>query len=144
MRPIVCATRGGEASRRTQEKAIELARERGAPLIFFYTADPTSVGPLSGEIESAVVSELRHLGRALLSIAQARAEQAGLEAGVTIRCRGSVQQNIEDYLQEVDASTLVIGAPGQSYFSRAFEPGEIDEFSGRIRRTTGVEVIVVA
>ena len=27
MGPIVCATRGGEASRRTQERAIALARE---------------------------------------------------------------------------------------------------------------------
>ncbi len=34
MGPIVCATRGSEASRRTQERAITLAQERGAPLIF--------------------------------------------------------------------------------------------------------------
>ena len=36
---VLCATRGGEASIPTQEKAIELAIEKGLSLAFLYVAD---------------------------------------------------------------------------------------------------------
>ncbi|HIQ01546.1 MAG TPA: hypothetical protein EYH30_05385, partial [Anaerolineales bacterium] len=39
MGKILCATRGGEASYRTQDAAIALARERGDSLIFLYVVD---------------------------------------------------------------------------------------------------------
>jgi len=36
---IVCATRGGEASRATEDKAIAIARQSGARLAFLYVVD---------------------------------------------------------------------------------------------------------
>ncbi|MEA3339900.1 MAG: universal stress protein [Chloroflexota bacterium] len=39
MGKILCATRGGEASYRTQDAAIELAKERGDTLLFLYVVD---------------------------------------------------------------------------------------------------------
>ena len=42
MKRIVCATRGGEASRRAQERAISLAKELEAELIFLYVTDPSA------------------------------------------------------------------------------------------------------
>ena len=47
MGPIVCATRGGEAGRRTQERAIALAKERGTELIFLCIFGPNFAGSLS-------------------------------------------------------------------------------------------------
>jgi hypothetical protein len=36
---ILCATRGGEASLQTQRRAIEMAKERGAKIIFIFVVD---------------------------------------------------------------------------------------------------------
>jgi nucleotide-binding universal stress UspA family protein len=143
MRPIVCATRGGEASRRTQQKAIELAKEQGAPLIFLYVANYTFAGSLSDILQEALLDELLRLGRALLGIAQARAEAQGLHAQATVRCCDSVPQTIEGYLKEVNASTLVIGASQTRTDSQVFEPQEVEEFAQAIGQASGVEVVLV-
>jgi hypothetical protein len=39
MAKILCATRGGEASYRTQDAAVALAKERGDELVFLFVAD---------------------------------------------------------------------------------------------------------
>jgi nucleotide-binding universal stress UspA family protein len=142
MGPIVCATRGGEASRRTQERAIALARERGAPLIFLFAVDPNFAGPADKALVAALVDELERLGRRLLCIAQARAREQGVNAEMAV-CPGPVRQAIEDFLREVNASTLVLGAPQSNSEKHAFAPGEIPRFAQAIRANTGVEVLIV-
>ena len=67
---IVCATRGGEASRRTQERAIVLARERSDELVFLCVVDPNFAGPQSEAVAAALEDELKRLGRSLLNIAR--------------------------------------------------------------------------
>jgi hypothetical protein len=51
MGKTLCATRGGEASYRTQDAAIALAKERGDELVFlsliFHTPCPTLISTLS-------------------------------------------------------------------------------------------------
>lgn len=143
MRPIVCATRGGEVSRRTQQKAIKLAKEQSAPLIFLYVADYTFAGPLSDALQEALLDELLRLGRALLGIAQARAEAQGLHAQAAVRCCENVPEAIERYLEQVNASTLVIGASRVETSSQVFEPQEVEEFAHAIGQASGVEVVLV-
>ena len=142
MGPIVCATRGSEASRRTQERAIALAQERGAPLIFLFVVDAAFVRMTNKDLADVVADELERLGRRLLSVAQARAREHDIDAEVAIR-HGDVQQAVDDFLREVNASTLVIGAPRSSAEHPAFDPAALDEFAARIRADVGVEVIVV-
>ncbi len=141
-RPIVCATRGGEASRRAQERAIALAREQGAPLIFLFVAD---IGPLkpSKDLVDVLTDELEQLGASLLCIAQARAHEHGIEAAMVIR-RGAVRPALESFLREVDAGTLVIGAPERgAEHPPVFDPAGMDHFAAQIRAGLGVEVVVV-
>ena len=142
MGPIVCATRGGEASRRTQERAIALSRERGAPLIFLFVADPNFGKPMNKIMTAVLADELERLGKALLCIAQARAREQGVIAEMAVR-QGPVRPTIEDFLREVNASTLVIGAPQIGSETQVFAPGEIPQFARDIYATTGIEVIVV-
>jgi nucleotide-binding universal stress UspA family protein len=142
MEPIVCATRGSEASRRTQERAVALAQERGAPLIFLFVVDATFVRSSNRDLADVVVDELEGLGRRLLCIAQARAREQGVEAEMAIR-HGDVRQAVESFLREVNAGTLVIGAPRSGAEHPAFDPAALDEFAERIRADTGVEVVVV-
>lgn len=142
MGPIVCATRGGEAGRRTQERAVALAKERAAKLIFLCVFDPSSVGNANEGLRAAMVKEQQWLGRALLGIAQARAQKEGVDAGTEV-CSGPVLETIEEFLRNVDADALVIGEPKRHSALTAFQPGKVHQFAERIRHDTGVEVVVV-
>ena len=138
MGPIVCATRGGQASRRTQEKATTLARECGAELIFLYVMDPDFAGLVNDELSMLIEDELRRLARCLLAIARARAEDEGVAARL-VTLTGPVPQTIEDYVGLVEASTLVIGAPQSASASHILGPDRIRA----IGDATGVDIVVV-
>jgi nucleotide-binding universal stress UspA family protein len=142
MDKIVCATRGGEACRRTQEKAIALAKEHGAELIFLYVVDPSLVGPIDESLAEAVNDEMTRLGRSLLYIAQGRAEKQGQASEAVIR-HGQVQPSIKDYLRQAGASMLVLGCPQTGSPPQAFTPQEIARFAETVRQDLGVEVVVV-
>ena len=142
MQPIVCATRGGEVSRRTQERAVALAKERGTEVVFLYVIDPSFSKTHNELLAAALADELERLGRSLLSIAQARAKKQGVIARTAI-LHGTALQNIEEYVQQVDAGALVIGAPRTSSALQALEAGGIHRFAVTIHEATGVEVVVV-
>ncbi|GAB4536458.1 MAG: hypothetical protein Kow0063_22000 [Anaerolineae bacterium] len=142
MGPIVCATRGGEASRRSQEHAIALARERGDPLIFLFVVDTNFTQPANEALAVALADELERLGRGLLCIAYSRAQEQGVAAEMAVR-HGAVRQAIQDFLREVQASTLVLGAPAMGSEKRTFSPEEMPQFARQISASTGVEVVVV-
>lgn len=143
MSPIVCATRGGEASRRTQERAIALAKETGAELIFLYVVDTTFAEAANKEMHKALINELRLLGRSLLRLAEMRAREHDLQAQLAMR-EGPVLETIEDFVRESDASTLVIGSPHlDEEGANTFEPNQVSGFAAALEADTGAEVIVV-
>jgi nucleotide-binding universal stress UspA family protein len=146
IRPIVCATRGGEASRRAQERAIALAGEQGAPLIFLFVAD---ISPISMQVKpdkdlaDVLADEMEQLGACLLRIAQRRAHARGIEAETVVR-RGAVRPTLESFLREVDAGTLVIGVPEhEAEYPPVFDRTGMDRFAAQVRADLGVEVVVV-
>lgn len=142
MRPIVCATRGGEVSRRTQERAVALAKERETELIFLCVVTPGFAGPVDKALKATLADELQWLGRALLSIAQTRAQKQGVVTRTSVQC-GPAWQNIEEYVRRVNADALVIGAPRTGSTPRAFGSGNVHRLAETINEATGVEVIVV-
>jgi nucleotide-binding universal stress UspA family protein len=139
---IVCATRGGEAGRRTQERAIALAKERGTELIFLCVFDPNFAGSLSKALSAAVVEEQQWLGRSLVSVAQARAQEQGVEADAVV-LSGVILDTIEEFLCESGASTLVIGEAKIDSALSAFRHGTIQSCATHVEQNTNVEVIVV-
>ena len=139
---IVCATRGGEASRRTQERAVALAKERNQELIFLCIVDPSFAGPLDDRTAAALDDELKRLGRALLNIAQSRAQEQDVGSR-TICIIGKVWENIIAYLEEMDCGTLVIGRPRSNEIIQAFGPKDLSDFADEVRLSTGVEVVFV-
>ncbi len=141
MELIVCATRGGEASRRTQERAIALAKDRNAELVFLCVVDPDFAGPQSEAVAAALEDELKRLGRSLLNIARARAREQGVSAGI-ICLSGPVWEEIEAYLRRAKATTLVIGAPRVEPTSQAFGE-DVQRFIEHVRQNLGIEVVVV-
>ena len=141
MSPVVCATRGGEACRVTQEKAIDIAQERGAELIFLYAVDLTLAGPVDEAMEEPLKGEMARLGRALLRMAQARASKRGMTAGSKL-LYGPVGASIRNYLKDHPASTLVLGAPRSSSGARVFTTDGIQSFAQEISQGSDVEVVV--
>ncbi|MFN2242372.1 MAG: universal stress protein [Anaerolineae bacterium] len=142
MGPIVCATRGGEAGRRTQERAIALAKERGAELLFLCVFDPSFAGHLNKALSAAVEGEQQWLGQALMGVAQARAQEQGVEAGAVVRS-GVILDSIEAFLCESGASTLVIGEAKTDSALSAFRHGTIQSCARHVEQNTSVEVVVV-
>ncbi len=142
MGPIVCATRGGEAGRRTQERAIALAKERGTELIFLCVFDPNFAGSLSKALSAAVAEEQQWLGRSLVSVAQARAQEQGVGAGAVV-LSGAVLESIEEFLCESGASTLVIGEAKIDSALSAFRHGTVQSCARHVEQNTSVEVVVV-
>jgi nucleotide-binding universal stress UspA family protein len=139
---IVCATRGGEAGRRTQERAIALAREQGDDLVFLCVFDPAFAGNLSDALSEAVVQEQQWLGRTLMNVAQARAREQGVHAHTVVRS-GPVLENIEAFVVESCASALVIGEPKVDSDLGTFKLDSVKSCAEQMVDKTGIEVVVV-
>jgi nucleotide-binding universal stress UspA family protein len=139
---IVCATRGGEAGRRTQEQAVALAKERGDELVFLCVFDPAFAGNLSDALSEAVVQEQQWLGQTLMNVAQSRARKQGVDAHAVVRS-GPVVESIEDFVQESCASTLVIGKPRVDSDLGTFKLDNVQSCADQMVDDTGIEVVVV-
>jgi len=139
---IVCATRGGEASLRTQERAIALAKEQSARLIFLHVVSAETCEGLPHEMAAVVQDELTRIGHSLLHIACARARQQGIEPEMAVRC-GHVRQTIKDFLREVQADVLVIGKPQATPEHKEFNKHEAQAFAQEVAAEVGVEVELV-
>jgi nucleotide-binding universal stress UspA family protein len=143
MGAIVCATRGGGASYRTQERATALAKERDEELVFLCVVDDSFAGPLDERLAAALDDELKRLGRSLLNIAEVRARERGVSSR-TVCISGPVWDGIKGYLEKANASTLVIGSSRSGVRHQAFDSGDVDGFAEMLRQTLDLEVIVVS
>jgi len=141
MNEIVCATRGGEASRAVQMAAIEQAKASGNPLVFLYVVSPDAIKDVEPGLEDVVVEELIWLGKAVLNVAEDRAQGEGLESEKIIRV-GIVRDEICGYLTERQASLLLLGAP-RSATTSVFGDDPVERFASSIHENTGVDVAVV-
>lgn len=142
MNTIVCAIRGGEASRLTQERAIQLAKADNSRLIYLYVVHLDNLGHLGPGEVLAAQTELAWLGKVLLQIAQRRASQAGVKAE-TFMGYGPVREAIERFLQQEKVDLLLIGAPRQETRRPVFPNGDLAPFVRSLEARTGVKIEVV-
>jgi nucleotide-binding universal stress UspA family protein len=137
---ILCATRGGEASIRTQERAIELAKERNAKLVFIFVCDTRFLEQYTAPRVPAMEDEIQKMGEFLLLMAKERAEKAGVEADYTVRM-GKFRASLIEAANELGASLVVLGRPADNnvttleYLENTLSPA--------IQEETGAETIVV-
>jgi nucleotide-binding universal stress UspA family protein len=141
MSRIVCATRGGAASRRVQEEAIGLAKELGAELTFLFVSDVEACAVGTGRLVDVIREELERLGRSLLHIAHVRATEQGVASEMVSRC-GPVRQSILDFVGEIQADMLVIGAPRTVSGIQEFGDEGIKAFAEDVTQRTGVKVVI--
>lgn len=137
---ILCATRGGEASIRTQERAIEIAKERNARLVFLFVCDMRFLEHYTTPYVPAMEEEIQKMGEFLLLMAKERAEKAGVKANYTVRM-GKFKASLIEATNELGASLVVLGRPADNnvttldYLENTLGPA--------IQKETGANTVVV-
>jgi len=137
---ILCATRGGEASYRTQQAAIALAKERDDEIIFLYIINLSFLDKTSAPIVVNIDNELEQMGRFFLLMAQERAAEQGVTVRTLIR-RGEIREEIISVARDEGATLVVLGRPTGD--QSAFEMSGLREFMDQIERETGAETELV-
>ena len=110
MPTILSPTRGGESSVLNQDRAIALAKERNAELIFLYVSDVQFENELPQETLANVAAELEDLGQFILTMAKERAAQEELKAE-TLVLSGNFRQVLDKVIKENNVDTLILGSP---------------------------------
>jgi nucleotide-binding universal stress UspA family protein len=136
---VLCATRGGEASIPTQEKAISLAKEGGHALAFLYVADSSFLNKTAAAVVVDVDEELVNMGEFLLTMAVERAAEQGVMAEPVIRS-GVIRDVLPEVAREIGATTIVIGRPAGE--SSRFQESEFEKFCEWIESETDAQVVV--
>jgi nucleotide-binding universal stress UspA family protein len=140
MGKILCATRGGEASYRTQDAAIALAKEQGDTLVFLYVVDLHFLDKTSAPLVVDVEGELAKMGTFLLLMAKERATEQGV-AAETIWREGRVREVLKQVARETGASLVVLGRPAGA--ESAFKLAGLEAFAAEIEAEVGVETRIV-
>jgi nucleotide-binding universal stress UspA family protein len=140
MGKILCATRGGEASYRTQDAAIALAKERGDTLLFLCVVDLHFLDKTTGAGVVDVESEMIGMGEFLLLMARERAAEQGVEAELVCR-EGEVREELKKAAREEGVSLVVLGRPAGA--ESVFELGNLETFAAEIEAETEVETRIL-
>jgi nucleotide-binding universal stress UspA family protein len=137
---ILCPTRGGKASYPNQDCAIDLAKKRGLDLLFLYVTNVQFLGQTALPKVVDIEAELEEMGDFLLTMAQERAQKAGVKASTTVRS-GVFRTVLKEVLSEYPIETIVIGTSSQS--TGVVTPDFVRELAEEVRRESGVEFIVL-
>ena len=141
MGEILCATRGGEASYRTQDVAIALAKERGDELLFLFVVHIGFLDKMERAVRpDVVVEEMSHMGEFLLAMAQERAQKQGVTANYVLR-RGVLRDELKAAARAEGVDLVVLGQPAD--VGSAFVPADLEAFAAEIEAETGVATHIV-
>lgn len=141
MGKILCAIRGGEASFRTQDAAIALARERGEELLFLYVVDTRFLDRTARPFRrDTVTAEMRKMGEFLLHMALERAQAQGVRASLLVRY-GDLCKELKAATHSEDVSVVALGRPQGE--DSIFTDDELRDLAAEIGIETGVEAVVL-
>ncbi len=142
MSGIVCAVRGGAASKPTIRRAVQLAQESGLPIHFLYVVNLDFLSHTSSSRVHTIEEEMREMGEFILLTAQEQAARGGVEAHGVVR-DGSVGDQIVALCRETEAQYVVLGRPRHSARPNVFDEERLQRFVERIASQTGAQVVLV-
>lgn len=141
MKKILCATRGGEASRRTQDAVIAMAREAGANILFLYVVDVEFLRLTArGVRPDVVVTEMERMGEFLLAMACERAAAQGVEAETCLR-HGPLVQALESAAREEGVDAIAFGRPAG--VDSSFSLADLEQLTAKIEEDTGIKTYIL-
>ena len=137
---ILSPTRGGKLSYLNQNRAIAFAKEREAKLIFLYVCDVQFDHQISEDTVADVEAELEDMGQFLLTMAQERAADEGIEAEALVRS-GNFREVLDSAIKENQVDTLILGSSEEE--SSNTTPIFLRELSADLAKKYSVEVILL-
>jgi len=141
MKKILCATRGGEASQRTQDAVIAMAKQEGASVLFLYVVDVEFLRlTAQGVRPDVVITEMEHMGEFLLAMACERAAAQGVEADMCLR-HGPLVDALESAARDEGADAIAFGRPAGN--DSSFSLADLEELAVRIGKDTGIETYIL-
>jgi len=141
MSGIVCAVRGGPASRHTIERAIVLAKESGLALNFLYIVNIDFLDHTIRSRVQTISQQMQQMGEFILLTAKANAKANGIEAQDIVR-HGNVTGEISKLCHEIHADYLVIGRPKFHLEDNLFTETMLTEFTESVEKQTGAKVVM--
>jgi nucleotide-binding universal stress UspA family protein len=140
MGKILCATRGGEASHRTQDAAIALAKQGNDELIFLFVADVSFLNQTAAPLVVNVEARLARMGRFQLAMAQERAARQGVIAQAIVR-QGKLRAELVAVAKELEVNLIVLGRPLDK--EAIFDEIALQAFATGLETVTGAEVRIL-
>jgi len=141
MGKILCATRGGEASYRTQEAVIALAQAQDDSIVFLYVLDTDFLDYTERAVRPDVVAtELEHMGEFLLAIACERAEKQGIDATSCVK-HGKLADALKETAVEQEVTLVALGRPAGE--ESRFQIEGLQKLADEITAETGIEAQIV-
>ena len=142
MSGIVCAIRGGPASKPTIKRSISLSKETGCPIYFLYIVNLDFLTHASSSHLHTITEDMREMGEFILLSAQSTAAAEGITAEGVIR-DGEVEEEINKLCREVEANYLVVGQPQTNKKQKTvFSHDRMEQFIQRIEQEAGVKVVI--
>ena len=137
---ILCPTRGGEASYSNQDKAIEIAAERGCSIVFLYVSNINFLLNLrSPMMAKTIQDDLDDMGEFLLTIAQERAEKKDVQAEIVLK-HGAFFNALKEVIEEEHISTILIGS---SVDNKGYTTSEyLENLVRKIQELANIEVFI--
>lgn len=145
-RHVLCAVRGGQESRNTVTRAIDLALAYDARLTFFHVLDAEFLGSASLTMApmSSIYQQLREMGTFTMLILCDRASRRGVTLVDYKIDQGNIRQVLLQTAVETHADILVMGRPVRSPGSNVFAKEEFETFVRELEEYTDPHIIVVS
>ena len=141
MGKILCATRGGEASYRTQDAVIALAKEQDDALVFLYVVDTEFINKTERAVRPDVVAtEMEHMGEFLLAMACERAENEGINAALCVK-HGKLAAALKEAAVENEVSMIAFGRPAGE--ESRFLLDDLQKLASEITEEIGIDTYII-
>jgi len=140
MTTILCPTRGGKESQPNQDFAVRLASKIGGDVLFLYVSDISFISRAGPPIVVDIEEELAEVGDFLLTMAQERAEKAGVHAETSVRS-GNFSDVLREVILEKEINSVVLG--GSHEETGIVTQEHLQKLSEELGKELNVEFIVV-
>lgn len=137
---ILCPTRGGQASYPNQDRAISIAKENQAELIFLYVSNIKFLDHLASPKVFDIETELEEMGEFLITMAIERAKQAGVDATGIVKS-GSFRKVLLDVIENYQIDSVILGKSRLE--TSLLPPDFIKDLAKDLGDHTGIEFIIV-
>ncbi len=141
---ILCPLRGGLASQKLLQHAIQLARENRGELTLVHVINRNLIEAAPNPTEAAkVLREIEALGEMVIATAQAQANAEGVRAQGEVRV-GVLEQELIHMAQELPATHILLGYPEQELVAeqKAAED-QVWELAAALQKESAAQVLVV-